>query len=269
MNKISFVKMHGLGNDFVFILRDDLPQGANINDFARLISDRKLGVGCDQFIVYAYKATDVIEMKIFNQDGSAALACGNASRCLSSLIYQQTGKKNITLNVDGRQVLCVYESDNAINVDMGAVSFDAPWMPKAEKLWDIAQRYSIEPKEMICVDVANPHLVIFTKLSDIDQVIIGETMQEIEVFQDGINVNFVQIENGEINLKVWERGAGFTLACGSGAIASFAAANKLGYATNSARVNFELGSLKMLKQDESIIMNGPATTLFKGEFHYE
>src|SRR5690606_3944559 len=135
-------------------------------------------------------------------------------------------------------------------------------------LWTLAERYMIEPIEMICVYVANPHFVIFSKLSQKDMGIIGRDFQENELFQDGVNVNFAKVDDDKIHLKVWDRGAGFTYACGSGAIATFAAANKLGFFGDEGDIVFELGSLNMQKQNNSILMTGPASYVFTGEYLY-
>jgi diaminopimelate epimerase len=265
---IPFVKMHGLGNDFVIIDQANLVDVKDLEKFAIAISDRRLGVGCDQFISYSDEQ-DNVKMSIYNQDGSKAKACGNASRCLSRLIYDKTGKKHITLNVDGRKVVCEYTDAGKSAVDMGEVSFAQSWMPEKEKLWDIAIRHQIEPKEMICVDVGNPHLVIFSKLSDQDKAIIGENFQENGLFADGVNVSFAKIQDDKIFLKVWERGAGFTYACGSGAVATFAAANKLGFIENEAEVIFELGNLNMKKIGSSISMSGQTAIIYQGHYFYE
>ncbi len=268
MRNIPFVKMHGLGNDFVIIAEEMLSPTMNMTAFAQTVSDRKLGVGCDQFITYR-DSHDFIKMSIFNQDGSKARACGNASRCLSRLIFEKNGKRNITLDVDGRKVLCEYINADQIKVDLGLASFEESWMPKKEPLWDLAIRYLIEPKEMICVDVANPHLVIFSKLSDQDREVIGKNFQNVDLFKEGININFAEVKDDKIYLKVWERGTGFTYACGSGAIATFAAANKLGFVSDKAEVIFELGTLKMQKTDGNISMCGPVSSVFEGKYYYE
>lgn len=267
LQKIPFVKMHGLGNDFVIINEYHMPN-SSIKSFVQAISDRELGVGCDQFIAYSQNSNKV-NMAIYNQDGSSAKACGNASRCLARLLFDNKGDKFIKFDVDGRIVSCEYIDENTIKVDMGPPSFKNSWMPDSADLWSLAERYMIEPKEMICVDVANPHLVIFSKLSQKDMGIIGRDFQESELFPDGINVNFARIEDNKINLKVWERGAGFTYACGSGSIATFAAANKLGFFGDEVEIVFKLGSLNMQKKNNSVLMSGPASYVFTGEYLYD
>lgn len=271
MLKIPFKKMHGLGNDFIMLSINDLPEEilttSKLNEFVKKISDRHIGIGADQFILYEVISPENINMRVYNQDGSKALACGNASRCLSRLIYDKLGAKKITLNVDGRKVFCEYIDINNINVDMGEVSFNSDWMPNNDKLWKLSELYSIEPKEMLCVDVANPHLVIFSKLSAKEKNMLGSSLQNGELFKNGVNINFAEVDGDNIYLRVWERGAGFTYACGSGAIASFAAAIKLGFVEKKARIKFKLGDLVMSKKYDKIIMTGPAEYVFSGEYY--
>jgi len=266
--KIKFAKMHGLGNDFVIINHNDLPEKYDLQQLAIIISNRYTAIGCDQFIFYRQK-DNYYEMVIYNHDGSSAKLCGNASRCLAKLMYLNSGQTNITIKVDDRELFCVIKGKNEISVDTGVVSFNKPWMPQPEKIWPLIQRYMIDMKEAICVDIGNPHLVIFSNLSYLDQDIVGEKLQDKELFVDGVNVNFATIKDDKIYLSVWERGTGLTLACGSGACASFAAAEKLGFVTSPCLVTFKLGSLNMSKVNENIIMTGPATLVATGEFYYD
>lgn len=265
---LPFIKMHGLGNDFIIIDKADLTSNVNLSTLSLRLADRHTGIGADQIIIFT-KLAHSYEMLIYNQDGSSAEICGNAARCLTSLIHQKFNKNDIILQLLNREIVCSVLADNSVEVDMGIVSFEEAWMPKPEKIWLIAERYGIDPKEITCVDISNPHLIIFTALSKADQAIIGENMQSSELFPGGINVNFATINGKDINLKVWERGSGFTLACGSGACATFAAAKNLGFVKNNAEVIFELGHLKMRQKDSNIIMSGTASFIARGEFYYE
>lgn len=266
---LPFVKMHGLGNDFVIVEKQNLLQNCYVSGLAENIARARTGIGADQFIVYQANGA-VIDMFIYNQDGSPAQACGNASRCLTSLIYKKSGLKEITLKVAGREIFCNIETDHQVSVNMGKVSFDEQWMLPDETKWLIAERYSLEFKEIICVDIGNPHLVIFSNLSDQDMQIIGEQLQHDEFFKDGVNVNFASIKNDKIHLRVWERGTGLTLACGSGACATFAAARKLGFVGNASVVSFALGDLTLKQsQSEDIIMTGPTSFTAEGVFYYD
>lgn len=264
--QINFVKMHGLGNDFVIIEMTPEIFTLNLPNLAKAISDRRTGVGCDQFITYEKINDKEYNIHIYNQDGSEAEACGNGTRCVVKLI----NKPEITINVMNRSLECKLLTDGKVSVNMGEVSFEKPWMPEDSKIWQISSPYKLEPKEILCVDIGNPHLVIFNSdLGTEDQALLGKTFEHHPIFPNGVNVNFAQIRNNQIDLTVWERGDGFTLACGSGACATFAAARKLGFVDKNAIVNFKLGSLKMSQIAESVLMTGPAEVVAKGVYQYE
>lgn len=267
-SKINFVKMHGLGNDFVIVNKQDLIDTHDLSKLAKDIADRHTGIGCDQFIIYE-EHNDSYEMIIYNIDGSSAKLCGNATRCLAKLIYLNTGKKDITVIVGTKKLLCHVKDENKISVNVGNVSFNESWMPSRDKIWQFAERYMIDLKETICVDVGNPHLVIFSKLESQDQRVIGEKLQDKGLFADGVNVNFANVRDNKIHLSVWERGAGLTLACGSGACSSFAAGLKLGFVHSPSEVVFKHGSLIMKEENGNIIMQGPAELVAYGEYYYE
>jgi diaminopimelate epimerase len=267
MKNIEFIKMHGLGNDFIMIDLQTLGQGTDLPELAKKLGHRQLGIGCDQLIFYSIE-TGYVTMKIFNCDGSEAKACGNASRCLTRLIYEKTGKKNIELRVGDRKVLCHYDGPGDIWVNMGIVSFAESWMPDKDFLLEADFVNMIAPEDFICVDVANPHAVIFSSLSSDEQLMIGQKLQNKNIFPDGVNVNFVTINQGNILLRTWERGSGFTYACGSGAVASFAAAYKLGLCQENTQVIFELGALNMgFYKNGEISMQGPAQYSFYGSIY--
>lgn len=259
--KIEFAKMHGLGNDFVIIEKTPQISALNLRSLAKEISNRHTGLGCDQFILYEMK-DDKCFMYIYNQDGSESGMCGNATRCLAKLI----GKKELYINVLDRVLKCRMH-DDTVSVNMGRASFDAQWMPSEPALWELAATYKLEPREIMCLDLGNPHLVIFkADLTHQDKELIGRDMQNSPLFSGGINVSFVNVKGTVLDLIVWERGAGFTLACGSGACASFAAAKRLGFAGDEAIVRFKLGELEMADAKGEIVMTGSATLVAKGEW---
>jgi diaminopimelate epimerase len=263
--QIKFAKMHGLGNDFVIVEKSEQVARLDLKTLAQKISDRHLGLGCDQFILYEMSGDECL-MYIYNADGSEAWMCGNATRCLVKLI----GKKDLNIRVVDRVLKCHLEDSGLTGVNMGAASFDADWMPHESALWEMAALYKLEPREILCLDLGNPHLVIFkSDLTYEDKELIGSAMQHSLLFPGGINVSFVKMDGATLNLKVWERGAGFTFACGSGACASFAAAKKLGFVDEAATVRFELGELHMSSSGNDIIMTGPATLVAEGEYQYE
>ncbi len=261
--------MHGLGNDFIMLNQQDLPKDYDLSNLAIAICNRRTAIGCDQLIIYDKEESNCYSMTIYNQDGSLAKMCGNAARCLAKLLCLKHEQQQITLKLADRKIACQILDNDKISVNMGKPSFSAPWMPSADKIWSLAERYQIEPKEIICVDMGNPHLVIFSLLSEHDKELIGGKLQNSPLFPDGVNVNFASIQDSKIHLLVWERGTGFTLACGSGACASFVAAVKLGFISSPATIIFKHGSLLMQQLDEDIIMQGPASLVATGEFFYE
>ena len=268
MYQIHFTKMHGLGNDFVMIDQRNLPAEINILTLVKVIADRHTAIGCDQLIIYS-EDEDKLEMQIYNMDGSPAEACGNATRCLAFLAYEKTGVKEHVINVAGRKLIASIQGDNIIEVNMGAVSFNEKWIPKSLELATILEPFALQNHEFICADIGNPHLIIFGALSNSDQALLGEKLERHALFSEGVNINFARLSNNEIDLRVWERGAGFTLACGSGACASFAAAKKLRFVDNEAQINFSLGSLKMKYVGGDIYMSGKVTKVFEGTYYYE
>lgn len=264
MSKIEFTKMHGLGNDFVVIHKDQLRGIKDLNEFARCISHRRFGVGCDQVILYEGSGANY-NMYIYNQDGSKAGACGNGTRCLVRLL----ALPHVIINVDGRLLESRMISDDVVTVNMGAVKYEATWMPQDTVLWESVKCYQIDPLDVMCVDVGNPHIVIFkTDLSQSDKALIGKILEVHPIFRDGVNVNFAHVENGNINLQVWERGDGFTLACGSGACASFAAAKKRGFVENNSVVKFTYGDLIMSSHGQDVFMTGPTEIVARGAYLY-
>lgn len=273
--KIPFVKMHGLGNDFVMINFSFIPEGIIKVGFVEQILNRRLGIGGDQLILFTFKnlvaeKNNIVEMVIYNADGSRAKACGNASICMTRLMKEHGELNDFILSIGGRHLKCKTIETGEYQVNMGRANYNANWMPTNQQLCELARKYNIEPKELICIDVGNPHLVIFSNLSEQDMKRIGSELQQIDIFSDGINVNFANINGNTINLKVYERGTGFTLSCGSGACASFVASYKLGKISISSddivEVVFKLGSLKMRMDAEEIIMSGPAEYTFFGEY---
>ena len=275
--KMPFVKMHGLGNDFVMLHKSDFDNylkslinqpESQFKQVIITILNRRIGIGADQLIIYEIIDDYNVRMEIYNPDGSKANACGNASRCMVKLLSDNYKMDEFILHAGNRELLCAAK-DGEYAVNMGEVKFEAEWMPSSSALRNMAAQYNMQPKDLICGDIGNPHLMIFSKLSDKDKEIIGQNMQNSELFPDGVNVNFVEINRDEINLKVYERGTGFTLACGSGACASFSSAHRLGYVSNQAKVRFQLGKLSMeLNQSNQVIMQGPAEYSFMGEFDY-
>ena len=267
--KIKFYKMHGLGNDFIFIMKNELLAIKNIIEFIRNISDRRLGIGCDQLITYSHMQDNIYNMEVFNHDGSKAEACGNGTRCLVKLLNYKYQHNNLRVNVSGR-VLLSNVKDEDVSVNMGRSSFYESWMVNQEILLDILKVFSFDIQEVLQVDISNPHLVIFyNSLTNKDKEIITDQINNSKVFSNGVNIGFVRMNDNIINLDVWERGVGKTLSCGTGACAAFSAAQKLGFINNEAMVKFDLGTLKIKQKNRDIIMTGFASLIAKGDYYYE
>ena len=251
--------MHGLGNDFV-ILDGRGEQVAMTPARARAIADRRTGVGCDQLIVLAPSSAADLRMEIWNADGSRAEACGNASRCVVKL----TGATRI--ETEGGLLDASSDGDE-IEVSLGEPRFAWDAIPLAYSMptapvplaWD-------EYAEPMAVNVGNPHLVFF--VDAIDEARLAEVGPRIEadaIFPDRINVNVATIADGVVTLRTWERGAGLTLACGTGACATAVAAIASKRATSPVRVEMTGGSLTITwEPGEPVRMRGAATYVFEG-----
>jgi diaminopimelate epimerase len=269
---IPFTKMHGLGNDFVMINANHAKAIKDFNVFAKTVANRRLGIGCDQLVFFTELSLSHYLMSIYNADGSLAEACGNATRCLALLIGENTGQNNpICIEVENRKLICVLEKSGIVSVNMGAAYFDKDWMPSQTALWELSNTYKLNPRELVCVDVGNPHLIIFhDALSESEMDFLGKKFATHELFSKGVNVNFVNIIESNIHLTVWERGVGLSLACGSGACASFAASCKLGFVEDGkALVLLTLGNLQMKLEGNDIIMKGSATKIATGEYIFQ
>jgi len=259
--KHKFVKMHGLGNDFViFDFRDkdyDLT-----NEQITLMGDRHLGIGYDQLIILKSSVEADCEMIIYNHDGSRAEACGNATRCVAMLI----GQKELSIKVNNKILSAKYKSDEEITVNMGKPEFEWDKIPLAHEM-DTLDLWLSGVKGQ-AVNMGNPHLVIFVTDSDKYNVEeLGPKFEHDKLFPNRINVNFAQvIDESNIKLRIWERGTGETIACGSGACATYAVANKFNKVAGKANIHLKGGVLKIESSaDGSIIMTGPATKVFDGE----
>jgi diaminopimelate epimerase len=271
VESINFVKMHGLGNDFIMICEDDLQHTSITVQLIKKMSDRTLGIGCDQFIVYKKLDEALYQMDINNADGSSASLCGNALRTLTLLINEQENLTDIKIRVCNKTIDCKYLSCDNIQVNIGKASFNAPWMPNDTALLKLTNIYKINLKDVICVDVGNPHLVIFQKSIDIKECsCLAKDIERNNIFPDGININFVNVIQNNLHMKTWERGLnGFSLACGSGASASFAAAKHLGFIESStADAHLDIGKLTLsFNKDQDIILQGPARKSFEGKYY--
>ena len=233
MSAIPFLKMHGIGNDFVII---DNRKTEHIVDIVK-IANRRIGVGCDQVIIIEKaKINADCLMRIYNADGSEAGACGNATRCVAQIIMQENNKQSVTISVQEKILKCWQAGKNSVKVDMGKPSFDWEKIPLSHHRdtmnLPISYGSLISP---VAVNIGNPHVIFFVQdINSIDLADCGPKIENNSLFPQKVNVNIAQIENQKILLKVWERGTGETLACGSGACATLVAAVQRKYISGNS-----------------------------------
>lgn len=267
--------MQGLGNDFVFVEESQLMRNLDEKDI-KFLCDRKFGIGCDTLVIYQRKSNE-INTRFFNSDGSEAEICVNASRCLALLMKKNFGIFELDLKTKSKS----YKTkivDERIFVNVGQPSFSLSDLGIENENIDVDNLLSelnLSQNEISYIDracvisVGNPHLVLFLKKS-IPQKLkqkIGEKLEKFSLFKNRINVSFAKIINElEIQLEVFERGVGFTLACGSGASATAFSAYKLKLIGDKIRVKQPGGNLEIIiKSDNSIIQKGSANYVFNGE----
>ncbi len=269
MTELAFTKMHGLGNDFVII--DQRQKDFNpSSDQARALADRQRGVGCDQLILLAppTDAAAVIAMRILNADGGEAGACGNAARCVADLMMAETGSDEAVIQTPAGLVRARRADGGLIAVDMGPAHLDWRQIPLAREVdhlhLPVQHR---ELKDGVGVGMGNPHAVFFVdQVNGVDLARTGPEMEHDPLFPERTNVEVVQcISRDLLRVRVWERGAGLTLACGTGACAALVAANLRGLAGRKADVELDGGVLNIeWLQDDHVLMTGSASKVFSG-----
>ena len=263
--RLRFRKMHGLGNDFVVI---DARTGADpmTPALARAIADRHRGVGFDQLAVIG-PGRDGAEAAVafWNADGSRAGACGNATRCVADLLMRETGAAALTLAGPAGPLRAERGADGRVTVDMGPPRLDWRSVPLADAADTAALPLDGAPA---AVSVGNPHCVFFVADAEAAPVATaGPAAERHPLFPDGANVEFAEIrDRGTIRARVWERGAGVTLACGSGACAVAVAAIRRGLADRAVRVLLDGGALDIdwPSEDAGVRMTGPVADVFEG-----
>jgi len=259
-----FHKMHGLGNDFVIIDARETPFEVT-PALAKAIADRRTGVGCDQLIVLEPAVSADLRMRIWNSDGGEVQACGNATRC----VVQLTGAR--TIESDGG-LLTGEELGAEVEVVLETPNFEWDQIPLAYPVDTAALPMAWGGLESpMAVNVGNPHVVFFVnELDSIPIEDLGPTIENDAAFPERINVNVAQLGGGGIRLKTWERGAGLTLACGTGACATAIAAIRSKRATSPVTVTMPGGSLAITwEPGQPVRMRGTATHVFEGELNLE
>jgi diaminopimelate epimerase len=268
MAAIEFLKMHGLGNDFVVVdaRRRKLSLMAAA---ARRIADRRLGVGCDQVVVIESARDGLADaaVRFFNADGGEAGACGNGSRCVAALIMGEKKSGHVVLETASGLLDCE-TADGEIAVDMGPARLDWRDIPLKEARDTLHLGIEAGPlKDPVGVGLGNPHAVFLVPDAEaVDLAALGPRIERHPLFPERTNVEVAQILSpAEIRLRVWERGAGITLACGTGACATLVAANRRGLAGRKARIKLDGGALAVeWLPDNHVLLKGPVATSFSG-----
>lgn len=262
--RVPFIKMHGLGNDFVVLDGREQPLPPVKAAYAAALADRRTGIGCDQLVLLEPSDVADFRMRIFNPDGSEVGACGNASRAVALLHGRPARIETGGGIIEARPVDC------GIAVDMGEPRFGWDQIPLAYAMDASAMPVGWEQLDNpIAVNVGNPHVVFFVEDADaVELERLGPLIENDPLFPERVNVNIANIEDrNAIRLRVWERGAGLTRACGTGACATAIAAMKRGLVDREVRVDLPGGPLAIgWGADNRITMTGPAAESFRGTF---
>jgi diaminopimelate epimerase len=267
----AFLKMHGLGNDFVVF--DGRTSAILLEPrLARAIADRRLGIGCDQVIVIE-PSKDGAEaaMRILNADGGEVESCGNAARCVARLLMEEKDTARVRIDTLGGRLVCTDAGLGAVTVDIGAPRFGWQEIPLARAL--DTNRFALEAGGQIveasAVSVGNPHCVLF--VDDAERAAVSELGPVIEhhpLFPARTNVEFASLLGpARMRMRVWERGVGITQACGTGACAAAVAAARRGLAGRNVEVVLDGGNLAIAwrEADDHILMTGPSSLSFAGD----
>ncbi len=256
----AFLKMHGLGNDFVVFDARGRKLALDAAS-AKALADRRFGVGCDQVIVIgeARKGADA-SMLIYNADGGEVESCGNATRCVARLLMEEKDTDRVTIDTPGGVLVCTDAGGGNVTVDMGAPRFDWQSIPLAKDV--DTNRFEIEGLDAAAVNVGNPHCVLFAG----DVAALGPKLEAHPMFPARTNVEVVTVrDRSHLVMRVWERGVGITSACGTGACAVAVAAHRRGLVDDKVEVALDGGTLTVELRDGRMLMTGPATLAFRGE----
>lgn len=271
--ELTFTKMEGIGNDYIYV--DGINQDVPMNpEFISKISNRHFGIGGDGMIVILKSDLYDFKMRMFNLDGSEGMMCGNGIRCFAKFCYDHglTDKKVLEIETKAglRTVELLFEDNEVIGakVDMQEPILntkDIPVVFSKDKM--INEKVMIEDKEynLTAVSMGNPHVITYVDDLDFEIEKIGTKFEKNKIFPESVNTEFVQVVNDHyLKMRVWERGSGETMACGTGACAVMYASYLNGYCKDKATVELLGGKLEIELKDGHIFMTGPATTVFEG-----
>ena len=280
---LTFSKMHGIGNDYIYIncFQETVTDPEKLSIF---MSNVRFGVGSDGLVLILPSEVADFRMRIFNADGSEAMMCGNATRCVGKYVYEHgmTDKTEVSLETNsGIKYLTLYVNEatnkvDAVKVDMGKAILKPAEIPVA----DDGDRFIEKPVvvdgvsyDMTCVSMGNPHAVVFLpEIDSLDLEKMGPSFEHHPLFPNRVNTEFIRvIDDHTLQMRVWERGSGETFACGTGACAAAVASVLNGYCKREQEILIHLrgGDLRIIyHNDESVTMIGPATFIFEGKMEY-
>ena len=275
---LTFSKMHGIGNDYIYIncFQETVTDPEKLSIF---MSNVRFGVGSDGLVLILPSEVADFRMRIFNADGSEAMMCGNATRCVGKYVYEHgmTDKTEVSLETNsGIKYLTLYVNEatnkvDAVKVDMGKAILKPAEIPVA----DDGDRFIAKPVvvdgvsyDMTCVSMGNPHAVVFLpEIDSLDLEKIGPSFEHHPLFPNRVNTEFIRvIDDHTLQMRVWERGSGETFACGTGACAAAVAAVLNGFCKKDEEISVILkgGTLKIRYTDEAVYLTGDAVTVFSG-----
>lgn len=274
---MKFTKMHGCGNDYIYV--NGINQDVNMNvDYIKAISDRHTGIGSDGMIVILKSDKADFKMRMFNADGSEGKMCGNGIRCFSKFVYDHHLTSKTTLKIEtlaGIKTVYMHVENGKMQsarVDMGEPSFDCKQIPVEStlpKMIDVPFEVGNKMYQVTCISMGNPHCVTFVdQVNDLDLKEIGPLFEFDSRFKESVNTEFVEkVRDDYVKMRVWERGSGETMACGTGACAVGVTTMLQNPQIKKVTVELLGGCLEIEwdKKTNHIFMTGPATTVYDGE----
>ena len=270
----AFAKMHGLGNDFVILDWRNDPDRRVPAAAAQRLADRRLGIGCDQILVIRPSQEADIRMDILNQDGSLSGACGNGTRCVADLVMAETGADRVSIVTDGGMLSAWRAADDQISVDMGPVFTGWQDVPLAESMDTLHVPLGVaELPDAVCHALGNPHAVVFVEDAEgLDLARLGPQVEQSSLFPDRVNLSVLsRRDDGSFRMRVWERGVGITMACGSGACASGVAIARRGLGGDVNNIVMDGGAVTIAWQRDNghVVMTGPVAYVASGHLSPE
>lgn len=266
---LSFLKMHGLGNDFV-VLDARTQDVALTPDLVRALADRRTGLGCDQVVVIEPARSSLSDawMSLWNADGSPTAACGNATRCVAWLLMRQSGADRVVIETRAGLLDAEARGERLVAVDMGPARLDWREIPLARPVdtLNLGIGHGVL-QNPVGVSMGNPHAVFFVDdVAAVDLAALGPGLEHDDLFPERANIEAAQVlDRGRIRMRVWERGTGITSACGTGACATLVAAARRGLTGRKADVLLDGGTLTIeWLPDDHVLMTGPVALVAEG-----